>query len=125
MNQLVAYTLTNSLKGLTSAPVPACSCAKGLAVGVSMGWTALHQLWQSLAPNAHLSGGHITITPKSSIDTNAGRDHQLHSTQKVDSSKSADMTPIYPPELNNSDGMLAAHHAVYMRSIMLRFSNQP
>jgi hypothetical protein len=41
MNQLVAK---ETLKGLLQAPVPACSCAKGLAVGAVHAWDALQEL---------------------------------------------------------------------------------
>lgn len=123
MNQHVAK---ETLKGLLQAPVPACSCAKGLAVGVVHAWDAL----QELASACGLSMGSKTASAQeiSSAESAAAGHHSLTAGAVRAGKSVADQAAaapaaaqIGPPKLlNEADGLAAQQRTVYMRNILLR-----
>jgi len=102
---MYTHFLMQSLKGLQSAAVPACSCAKGLAVGISELRNAVQGFQQSLEPQQ------------------AAAEQQSQLQQPLlDVQRSAPSTRL--SDLLETDGMLAAQHAVYMRTLMLHHSSR-
>lgn len=105
-----------SLSGLSSAPVIACSCAKGLAVGVVQGVAGLEALWRvMMAPQQQVPQQHVeqSSTDEAACDT------------VVAAMKAPDLrqlSPRSPPVLDDPDcsgGIASARHALHMRSMLL------
>uniref|UniRef100_A0A383W155 Uncharacterized protein n=1 Tax=Tetradesmus obliquus TaxID=3088 RepID=A0A383W155_TETOB len=123
MNQ---HVVKETLKGLLHAPVPACSCAKGLAVGAVQAWDALQELASMCgvsmgskmraAPTQETLSAHPAAAGHQTLTAGAA------GTSVPDQAAAAPAAArIGPPELlNEADGLAAQQHAVYMRNIMLR-----
>lgn len=120
MNKLV---LLETIKGLQSAPVPACSCAKGLAAGAAQAVDALQELARCLSP-AYCKATTTLNNDTSSPDTLAAQCSRPNATPSATPLKAIAAT-TGPPELQNRHGLVAAHHAVYMRSMLLHSSGKP
>jgi hypothetical protein len=100
-----------SLSGLSSAPVIACTCAKGLAVGVVQGVAGLEALWRvMMAPQQHVE--------QSSKDEAACE--TVAAAMKAPDLRQ--LSPRSPPVLDDPDcsgGIASARHALHMRSMLL------
>jgi hypothetical protein len=120
MNQFVAK---ETLKGLLHAPVPACSCAKGLAVGAVQAWDALQEL-ASMCGLSHSNGPDATSTherPSQQSPTSSSN----HAPTAVDHTEAA-AVPAGPPELlSEVNGLTAQQHAVYMQTMLLHGDARP
>lgn len=119
MSSATQQLLKDTLRGLTAAPVPACSCAKGLAVGLKLGWSGLHEAYtttftSAAQPSTIVSSAAITASQHSSLQTAVGTGKQISH-----SSRSAQAGPAEMPE---ESGIIAAQHSVYMRNMLLRMS---
>jgi hypothetical protein len=128
MNHLV---VKETLKGLLHAPVPACSCAKGLAVGAVQAWDALQEL-ASMFGLAHSrrkgeSSTSQRLGPQSSVSSRTVAPTAADQTaDAVPALQTAAALHSAPPELMSEvDGLTAQRHAVYMRTMMLHGDGRP
>jgi hypothetical protein len=129
MNQFVAK---ETLKGLLHAPVPACSCAKGLAVGAVQAWDALQEL-ASMCGLSHSNRADATSSHERPIlQSSASSSSQAPAA--VDQIAASAVPAVQPravvqsgpPELlSEANGLTGQHHAVYMQTMMLHGDGRP
>jgi hypothetical protein len=134
MNQLVAK---ETLKGLLHAPVPACSCAKGLAVGAVHAWDALKEL-AGIFGLSNSSEPSSTPAMASPVLHSSVREHPsqrpgvqkaidaMPDTQAARATAAAEYSspPNVPDLLSEDHGLTAQQHTVYMRTMMLHAASR-